>query len=390
MFTITVEEKEARVKALLDNSFLAPYLADEHVTDINFDGVKLLLKHNKKGTVPVKERPPLAQVENIFKQIADMQNMEFTVNRPILDTEIGFLRVNAVHAAASPEGMTFSLRVSRPRLAVTNIADSLISDNEQIRNDVAQLLGILVQSGVNIIISGATGTGKTELQKLLVGYMHDDEQIVLIEDTRDSHIKKLYPQKTIKSYQTLTASEREHKVTIQDLVKAGLRNFPDWLIVSETRGAEAADMLDAAKTNHSIITTLHATGAMNIPSRLMSMIRQSDAYSQMSDTLIGSEIVEFLPIGLQLELLEIEGKGVVRGIKEIVAFESFTSEGPQGTYLYNRANHYNQATDQYQVNEVTNVLPQRLLKRVEDSKLYHLLPDIFKKEGGSLHHVEKN
>lgn len=390
MFTITVEEKEARVKALLDNSFLAPYLADEHVTDINFDGVKLLLKHNKKGTVPVKERPPLAQVENIFKQISDMQNMEFTVNRPILDTEIGFLRVNAVHAAASPEGMTFSLRVSRPRLAVTNIADSLISDNEQIRNDVAQLLGILVQSGVNIIISGATGTGKTELQKLLVGYMHDDEQIVLIEDTRDSHIKKLYPQKTIKSYQTLTASEREHKVTIQDLVKAGLRNFPDWLIVSETRGAEAADMLDAAKTNHSIITTLHATGAMNIPSRLMSMIRQSDAYSQMSDTLIGSEIVEFLPIGLQLELLEIEGKGVVRGIKEIVAFESFTSEGPQGTYLYNRANHYNQATDQYQVNEVTNVLPQRLLKRVEDSKLYHLLPDIFKKEGGSLHHVEKN
>lgn len=390
MFTITVEEKEARVKALLDNSFLAPYLADEHVTDINFDGVKLLLKHNKKGTVPVKDRPPLAQVENIFKQISDMQNMEFTVNRPILDTEIGFLRVNAVHAAASPEGMTFSLRVSRPRLAVTNIADSLISDNEQIRNDVAQLLGILVQSGVNIIISGATGTGKTELQKLLVGYMHDDEQIVLIEDTRDSHIKKLYPQKTIKSYQTLTASEREHKVTIQDLVKAGLRNFPDWLIVSETRGAEAADMLDAAKTNHSIITTLHATGAMNIPSRLMSMIRQSDAYSQMSDTLIGSEIVEFLPIGLQLELLEIEGKGVVRGIKEIVAFESFTSEGPQGTYLYNRANHYNQATDQYQVNEVTNVLPQRLLKRVEDSKLYHLLPDVFKKEGGSLHHVEKN
>lgn len=378
MFTMTIEEKEARVKALLDNSFLAPYLADEHVTDINFDGVKLLLKHNKKGTVPVKERPALSQVENIFKQIADMQNMEFTVNRPILDTEIGFLRVNAVHAAASPEGMTFSLRVSRPRLAVTSIADSLISDNEQIRNDVAQLLGILVQSGVNIIISGATGTGKTELQKLLVGYMHDDEQIVLIEDTRDSHIKTLYPQKTIKSYQTLTASEREHKVTIQDLVKAGLRNFPDWLIVSETRGAEAADMLDAAKTNHSIITTLHATGAMNIPSRLMSMIRQSDAYSQMSDTLIGSEIVEFLPIGLQLELVEIEGKGVVRGIKEIVAFESFTSEGPQGTYLYNRANHYNHTTNEYHVNEVTNVLPQRLLKRVEDSKLYHLLPEAFK------------
>lgn len=390
MYDKNLEEKEARVTALLDTSFLAPYLADEHVTDINFDGVKLFLKHNKKGSVAVADRPPLAQVENIFRQIADMQNMEFTINRPILDTEIGFLRVNAVHAAASPEGMTFSLRVSRPRLAVTNIADTLISENEQIRNDVAQLLGILVQSGMNIIISGATGTGKTELQKLLVGYMNDDEQIVLIEDTRDSHIKRLYPQKTIKSYQTLTASEREHKVTIQDLVKAGLRNFPDWLIVSETRGAEAADMLDAAKTNHSIITTLHATGAMNIPSRLMSMIRQSEAYTRMDDTLIGNEIVEFLPIGIHLELLEIEGQGVVRGIKEIVALEGFTTDGPQGTYIYKRANHYDSETQQYKVEEVINALPQRLLKRVEDSKLYHLLPKVFKEEGGSLHHVEKN
>lgn len=373
--------EQDRVSEILEGSFLAPFLRDEEITDINFDGVKLSLKHNKKGTILVDEKPNIQQVKNLFKQIADLQNVEFTHSNPILDTEIGFYRVNAVHDTVSPDGMTFSLRVSRPRLAVSSIGESLNTNNAQIKEDVEKLLGILMKSGVNIIISGATGSGKTELQKLLVGYITDDKQIVLIEDTRDSHIKALYPNKSIKSYQTLTTNERENKVEIKDLVKVGLRNFPDWLIVSETRGSEASDMLDAAKTNHSVVTTLHASGAMNIPSRLMSMIGQSDAYSQMSDRLIGQEIVEFLPIGIHLELTENEN-GVVRGIKEIVAFEEYL-EGAKGVHLYHRLNYYNPETGRYEIEEILNPLPMNILKKIEHSKLIHLLPEVFKERGRS-------
>ncbi|KRG14010.1 hypothetical protein ACA30_13275 [Virgibacillus soli] len=371
---------EKRTNEILEKSFLNQYLQDDGVTDINFDGVKLSIKHNRKGSINLEEHqhPPIEAVRNLVKQISDIQGKEFTVSNPILDTEIGFLRVNAQHEAVSPDGMTFSLRVSRPRLAVNSIAESLMSQDEVLCSSVEQLLGILIQARCNIIISGATGSGKTELQKLLVKYIDDRQQIYLIEDTRDSHIKALYPQKNIKSTQVLLSDEREKKVTQRDLVKSGLRNLPDWLIVSETRGAEAADMLDAVKTNHSLITTLHAKGAMNIPSRLMSMIRQGNSYSNMSDELIARELIEFLPIGVHLSVTEEEEKGVIRGIKEIVEFTGFDAEhGTIGNYLYKRVNRYNRETNEYRLFEETNPLTDRLLEMVEDSKLYHMLPELF-------------
>ena len=371
---------EKRTSEILGKSFLNEYLQDEGVTDINFDGVKLSIKHNKKGSINLEnhEHPSIEAVRNLIKQIADIQGKEFTVSNPILDTEIGFLRLNAMHETISPDGMTFSFRVSRPRLAVSSIADSIMSNNEAICSSIEELLSVLIKSKCNIIISGATGSGKTELQKLLVGYIDDKQQIFLIEDTRDSHIKSLYPEKNIKSTQVLMSDERERKITQQVLVKSGLRNLPNWLIVSETRGAEAADMLDAVKTNHSLITTLHASGAMNIPSRLMSMIRQGGSYANMSDTLIARELIEFLPIGVHLDVKEVKGVGVIRGIKEIVEFTGFDDVyGAQGNYLYRQANKYNRQTKEYMLWEETNPLTERLLSKVEDAKLYHLLPGIY-------------
>ncbi|MGE6600157.1 ATPase, T2SS/T4P/T4SS family [Lysinibacillus fusiformis] len=62
-----------------------------------------------------------------------------------------------------------------------------------------------------------------------------------------------------------------------DEVKATLCSNTDWPIIAETRGEVAADVLDSAKTDHSIITTVHAKGAMNILSRLIPMFTQEGA-----------------------------------------------------------------------------------------------------------------
>lgn len=216
------QEREERIEQILQNSFINQYLEQETITDINFDGVKLTLHDNKKGPIVPKEQPTLEEVRRLMTQITNVQGKQLNNSNPIMDTEIGYLRVNAVDDTVSPDGMTFSIRVSRPRLAITGIAEMTAGQVKEVED----LLNVLILAHGNIIISGETGTGKTELQKLLVNYIPDDELIVLIEDTRDSHIKALYPRKNIKSWQTLTSDEREKKVTIQDLVKAGLRNFP--------------------------------------------------------------------------------------------------------------------------------------------------------------------
>lgn len=379
--SVTGDDKVEQINKILHESFLKPWLADDqNITDINYDGVKIQLLDNKVGTIRPKKQPTQEEVRRLINQIANIQGSQLNNSAPIMDTEIGYLRVNAVDDSASPDGITFSIRVSRPRLAIGDISEMTVGRKQE----VSDLLDVLIKARSNIIISGETGTGKTELQKLLVGYIDDDDLIVLIEDTRDSHIKALYPNKSIKSWQTLTSDDRDRKYEISDFIKAGLRNFPKWMLVSETRGSEAADMLDSAKTSHSIITTLHSTGTIDTPSRLLSMVRQSPAYTQATDVILGREITKFLRFGIHLERdveQTDEGSRVVRRIKEIMEYTGYDESGPTGTYLYRAVSKYDEKTGEYKIVEEFGTLSETTIAELQDKRVYHMLPDIYKPNG---------
>lgn len=379
----------SRINEIINNSFLKELLEDESITDIRYNGTDLWVQYNDRPYMKSSIQPSLDEVRRVVKQIAMEQKKDITNSDPILDTDFEYLRVNAVHDSVSPDGMTLAIRVSRPKLAVRNIEDLIPKithsvddtiqniDKERInKNPIESLLKVLILSGNNILISGMTGTGKTELQKLLVGFIPNSQSINLIEDTRDSHIKALYPEKDIMSWQTLTSDDREKKITMQDLVRASLRNNPDWVIVAETRGAEASDMLDSAKTDHYIITTVHAKDAMRIPSRLVPMIKQSLAYQSIDEQIIGKDITELFKFGIHLELEFVNNKAV-RRIKEIVEYTDYTQRGVEGRYLYKYREAYDPKNNQYTPRETMNPLTEETLKKIEDKKLIHLLPDVF-------------
>src|SRR5690554_90842 len=288
------QNTQERIQNLIDSSFLQEYLELPNVTDISYNGKQMFIQDNIKGRYLAENQPEHKEVVSLGKKIANEMGKEFANNDPILDTELAYLRVNFVHEAVSPSGCTFSIRISRPQKAIEHLS-------ELANEDVAQLLKVLVKADTNIIIAGRTGTGKTELQKLLVEYIPDNKKITLIEDTMDSHIKKLYPNKDINSWRTLTDDIRDKKITYHDLIKAGLRNNPDWLIIAETRGSEAYDMVESALTDHSIITTIHAKKAEAIPSRLISMIGQK---YQVNEFLLGKDIAKTLSIGIYLDMEE--------------------------------------------------------------------------------------
>lgn len=368
------ERLEKRINEILEQSFLGPYLKQLTITDIRFNGTQLRIQDNEKGRYFPPDQPSKEEVQKLVKQISDIQKGNFSHAEPQLDTEIGILRISGTHQRISIDGVNLAIRVSRPHLAISSIAALVTGDYEPLE----QLFKVLMLAESNLIICGRTGSGKTEFQKLLVGYTAEDANIVLIEDTRDSHIKTLYPEKDITSWKTIPGV-----FEMSDGVKAALRNNPDWTIIAETRGAVSADVLDSAKTDHAIITTLHAKGAMNIPSRLIPMIRQSPAYAIIDDQLIGNEIVEFLRWGCYLQGTRTKEGKTVRRIKELAEYTEFTSKGTVGNYVYREVKVRDQETGKYRIEQRYQPLSEKTLAELEDKELIHLVPDEFLPKGGS-------
>ena len=377
------EEKarKEKIDKLLKRSFLGKYLSQDTVTDISFNGTDLYIQDNVKGRYKVSKLEGIREID-IFElayKVAGVVGKNFTVTDPILDTELDYLRLNFVHKDVSPFGTTMAIRVSKPRLAVKSIAD--LADK-----DVERLLKLLMVSDTNLIISGRTGSGKTEVQKKIVGFIPDNKKITLMEDTMDSHLKRLYPEKDINSWRTRTQKERkETKVHFSDLIKSGLRNNPDWLIISETRGSEANDMLNAALTDHSVITTIHASGAPMIPSRLISMI--GEAKDNFNEILLGNNITSVLKFGMHMTYEE-RGGQVSRFIRELVEYTGYDTDGVKYNYIYRVRNEYKffdepkiingkEVDGQYVTILEKNPISIEMFDRLEYLKIAQLVPDRF-------------
>ena len=96
------KEIEEQIEMLLNDSFLKPFLDDENITDISYNGHTMYVQDNQKGRYKTDFQPTHDEVLQLGKKIADIQGKEFTNSRPILDTEIAFFRVNFIHSSVSP------------------------------------------------------------------------------------------------------------------------------------------------------------------------------------------------------------------------------------------------------------------------------------------------
>jgi pilus assembly protein CpaF len=128
----------------------------------------------------------------------------------------------------------------------------------------------LVTSHANVVVSGATSTGKTSLLSAATEWFTPDERVVCVEDTAE--VRCHYPHSV--HLQTRPANQDGNgAITLHDLVSTSLRMRPDRLIVGEVRGKEVVDMLLALSSGHTgSWTTVHAHSANETVPRLTSLV----------------------------------------------------------------------------------------------------------------------
>jgi pilus assembly protein CpaF len=139
--------------------------------------------------------------------------------------------------------------------------------------DAAKLLRASVASGDNILVCGATGSGKSTTLAALAAEISPASRIITIEDTAELRINHPH----VVGLATRPAgSGGKGGVTMRDLVRNALRMRPDRLIIGEVRGPEALDMIDALATGHSgSLSTVHASSPVGALDRLVQLSLQA-------------------------------------------------------------------------------------------------------------------
>jgi len=137
-------------------------------------------------------------------------------------------------------------------------------------NEMIAYLWLAVEHGVNAIVAGGTAAGKTSTLNALSLFIPRDSKIVSIEETRELNLPhpNWIPGVARTGFGEKIQGKTVGEIDLFDLMKAALRQRPEYLLVGEIRGREAYVLFQAMATGHTTYSTVHADSAQGLIHRL--------------------------------------------------------------------------------------------------------------------------
>jgi pilus assembly protein CpaF len=248
---------------------LKQFLDNDDVTDISYsNGGQVWLKTLSKGVYRVENTGiDNTLIEKIAFQCANTMGKSFNMANPFLDAESAELRLNFVHDSIARNGVALLARKTPAKIRLKK--DEIIKD-DYIRLDIHDFLLKCVEGHCNILVSGETGSGKTEFIKYLASHTKENEKLITIEDTLELHLDRIFPHRDI------VAMKTNNIASYSDVLVTCMRQNPRWILLSEVRSAEAVMAVrNSISSGHNILSTIHADKAASIPSRLYSLLESN-------------------------------------------------------------------------------------------------------------------
>ena len=265
---------EDAVFSQIDFGLLMPLLEDDDITDISYsNNGQLWVKTLSQGVKPTHIEGLNNEVmEKLAFQCSNVMGKTFNMAHPLLDAESAELRLNFVHESIATNGIAVLIRKTPAKIRLNK--DKLVKE-DYVSLKLHDFLMTCVGGHCNILVSGETGSGKTELVKYLASHIKEDEKIITIEDTLELHLDKIYPTRDI------VAMKTNNIASYSDVLVACMRQNPRWILLSEVRSAEAVlAVRNSISSGHNILSTIHSDKASSIPMRLYSLLESSQDIDQ--------------------------------------------------------------------------------------------------------------
>ncbi len=294
---------------------LEEFLRDPDVDEVMVNGGRQVWIE-RLGVVQHVGELATGAIDTVLERILAPLGKRLDRTNPIVDARLpDGGRLCAVVAPVAIDGTTVSIRRHRTReIPVAEFASP----------SVTRLLARLVDVRANMIVTGATSSGKTTLLAAMLASVPTGERLVVIEDTAElvltaRHVVRL--EARVANVDGVTA------IDTHDLVRTALRLRPDRLVVGEFRGGEVLAVVQALNTGHDgSLSTCHANSALDGIRRMETLAMQAAPSWPLAA--IRLHVSRSIDAVVHLERLPAGGRRIV----EIVEIE-VTDDEPRGRLL---------------------------------------------------------
>ena len=245
---------------------LEPFLRDPYIEDISCDGVGyVFIVHKVFGPLETSIKfETREELDRFVIELSERIGKPVSHARPIVDSTLpDGSRINIVFGKdVSLHGSNFTIRkFSEKPISIIQLIKWGTLDER-----IAAYLWILLLEGMSGWISGETASGKTTTLNAIITFIRPNAKIVSIEDTAEVQV----PHKNWVRELTRDTGSVESSITMFDLLKAALRQRPNYIIVGEIRGAEGNVAFQAMQTGHPVLSTFHAGSVERLIQRVTS------------------------------------------------------------------------------------------------------------------------
>ena len=251
------------VREKVGHGFLDPFLLDEWLEDIGIAGAgPVFVYHKFFGYLESNIKIEKDEIDQLLRSIAERYGKVLSYANPIIDIHLpDGSRLNVVFGEdISLRGSNFTIRkFAKEPLSVAHLVRWNTFSSE-----MAAYMWMLLEAGISFFVCGETASGKTTTLTALTAFIPPSCKIISIEETPEVRLPHS------NWVREITRLHTGSPVTMFTLVKAALRQRPDYIIIGEIRGEEGRVAFQAIGTGHPVISTMHAGNLAQLFQRLTS------------------------------------------------------------------------------------------------------------------------
>jgi flagellar protein FlaI len=297
------------IRNFLGWSKLEPLIKDPNIEDISCDGadIPIFLYHRRYHNVKTNLKFEEEMLYSLAITLAQRSGKHISVSQPMLDATMpdGSRLQLTLGKEVTSRGTSFTIRKFReePFTPVELIELNTFSIDELV------YFWLAIENNKSLLFVGGTASGKTTSLNAVSLFIPPIAKVVSIEDTREI---TLFHDNWIASVTRESVSESNaSKIDMFDLLKAAMRQRPEYILVGEVRGMEAQTLFQAMNTGHTTFSTLHANNVdaaihrlenppLNVPRNMVQALDivsiQSLIYRGQDRVRRSMEIVEIIGI----------------------------------------------------------------------------------------------